>query len=90
MNKRAFQIYENVINALQDADEIEGLEGKDYLNLMEAIRFAVVKRYNNCADNMEVEEEEDPDAEVCVYCGDERNNRFQCCSENHWVKRSEF
>ena len=38
----------------------------------------------------EVEEEEDPDAEVCVYCGDERNNQFQCCSENHWVKRSEF
>ena len=56
MNKRAFQIYENVINALQDADEIEGLEGKDYLNLMEAIRFAVVKRYNNCADNMEERE----------------------------------
>ena len=54
MNKRAFQIYENVINALQDADDIEGLEGEDYLNLMEAIRFAVVKRYNNCADNMEV------------------------------------
>ena len=52
MNKRAFQIYENVINALQDADEIEGLEGEDYLNLMEAIRFAVVKRYNNCADNI--------------------------------------
>jgi hypothetical protein len=52
MNKRAFQIYENVINALQDADEIEGLEGDDYLNLMEAIRFAVVKRYNNCADNI--------------------------------------
>ena len=54
MNKRAFQIYENVINALQNADEIEGLEGEDYLNLMEAIRFAVVERYNNCADNMEV------------------------------------
>ena len=52
MNKRAFQIYENVINALQDADEIEGLEGEDYLNLMEAIRFAVVKRYNNCADHI--------------------------------------
>jgi hypothetical protein len=52
MNKRAFQIYENVINALQDADEIEGLEGEDYLNLMEAIRFAVVERYNNCADHI--------------------------------------
>ena len=42
------------------------------------------------AEEEEVEEEEDPNAEVCVYCGDERNNRFQCCSENHWVKRSEF
>ena len=52
MNSRAFEIYENVINALQDADEIEGVEDKDYLNLMEAIRYAVVKRYNNCADNM--------------------------------------
>ena len=52
MNKRAFEIYENVINALQDADEIEGVENKDYLNLMEAIRYAVVKRYDNCADNM--------------------------------------
>jgi hypothetical protein len=53
MNKRAFQIYENVINALQEADEIEGVEDpQDYLNLMEAIRFAVVKRYNNCADHM--------------------------------------
>jgi hypothetical protein len=40
--------------------------------------------------NEEEVEEEDPNAEVCVYCGDERNNRFQCCSENHWVKRSEF
>jgi hypothetical protein len=54
MNSRAFEIYENVINALQDADEIEGLEGEDYLNLMEAIRFAVVKRFNNCVDNTEV------------------------------------
>ena len=52
MNSRAFEIYENVINALQDADEIEGLEGKDYLNLMEAIRHASVKRFNNCMDTM--------------------------------------
>jgi len=52
MNSRAFEIYENVINALQDADEIEGLEGEDYLNLMEAIRHASVKRFNNCMDTM--------------------------------------
>ena len=52
MNKRAFEIYKNVINALQDADEIEGLEGEDYLDLMEAVRHASVKRFNNCIDNM--------------------------------------
>ena len=34
MNKRAFQIYTNVINAMQDADEIEGVEGNEYLELM--------------------------------------------------------
>jgi hypothetical protein len=52
------------------------------------------KMYQGNPNEEEVEEEEveeeDPNAEVCVYCGDERNNRFQCCSENHWVKRSEF
>ena len=52
MNNRALAIYKSVLDAMQDADEIEGVEDKDYLNLMEAIRYAVVKRYNNCADNM--------------------------------------
>jgi hypothetical protein len=57
MNSRAFEIYENVINALQDADEIEGLEGEDYLDLMEAIRHASVKRFNNCIDTMALNQE---------------------------------
>lgn len=51
---RANQIYKNVLDAMQMADEIEGVEGQDYLDLMEAIRYEAVKRYNNCADNMEV------------------------------------
>jgi hypothetical protein len=49
---RANQIYKNVLNAMQEAEEIEGVEGQDYLKLMEDIRYEVVKRYNNCADNM--------------------------------------
>ena len=52
MNNRALAIYKNVLEAMQDADEIEGLEGEDYLNLMEAIRHASVKRFNNCIDTM--------------------------------------
>ena len=52
---KANQIYKNVLDAMQEAEEIEGVEDpQEYLNLMEAIRYEVVKRYNNCADNMEV------------------------------------
>jgi hypothetical protein len=54
MMSKANQIYKNVLNAMQEAEEIEGVEGQDYLKLMEDIRYEVVKRYNNCADNMEV------------------------------------
>ena len=53
MMSRANQIYKNVLNAMQEADEIEGVEDpQEYLNLMEAIRYEVVKRYNNCADHI--------------------------------------
>ena len=50
---KANQIYKNVLEAMQEADEIEGVEDpQEYLNLMEAIRYEVVKRYNNCADHI--------------------------------------
>jgi hypothetical protein len=53
MMSKANQIYKNVIEAMQEADEIEGVEDpQEYLNLMEAIRYEVVKRYNNCADHI--------------------------------------
>ena len=49
------QICKNVLNAMQDADEIEGIEDpQEYLKLMDDIRHEAVKRFNNCADNMEV------------------------------------
>ena len=52
---RKFEVYKNVLEAMQEADELGGIEDpNDYLNLMEAIRYEAVKRYNNCADNMEV------------------------------------
>ena len=49
---RANQIYKNVLEAMQDAEELDGVEGQDYLDLMEAIRREAVERYNNCADYM--------------------------------------
>ena len=57
MNKRAFQIYTNVINAMQDADEIEGVEGNEYLELMIAIRDVAMHRFNNCIETMALNKE---------------------------------
>jgi len=52
---KANQIFKNVLEAMQEADEIEGVEdANEYLLLMDNIRHEAVKRYNNCADNMEV------------------------------------
>lgn len=50
---RANQIFKNVLEAMQEADEIEGVEdANEYLTLMDNIRHEAVKRYNNCADHM--------------------------------------
>jgi hypothetical protein len=51
MNNRALAIYKSVLNAMQDADEIEGVEGDEYLKLMLAIRDEAMKRFHNCVDH---------------------------------------
>ena len=45
-------IYNQVITAMQDAEEIGGVEGDEYLNLMLAIRDEAMKRFDNCIDTM--------------------------------------
>jgi len=52
---RANDIFNNVLLAMQDAEEIEGVEGVAYLDLMAAIRHESQKRFDNCADNMDRE-----------------------------------
>ena len=50
---RANEIYKNVLEAMQMADEIEGVEDpQEYLKLMDDIRHEAVKRFMNCADNI--------------------------------------
>ena len=57
MNKRAFDIYMNVMNAMQEADEIQGVEGNEYLELMVAIRDVAMNRFNNCIETMALNKE---------------------------------
>jgi hypothetical protein len=55
MMSKANQIYKNVLDAMQEAEEIEGVENTDeYLKLMLEIRHEAQKRFNNCVDSMEV------------------------------------
>lgn len=55
LSHQAQVILKRVLNEMQEAEEIEGVKDeKDYLALMEAIRFEAQKRFNNCVDNMEV------------------------------------
>ena len=44
---RARQIYEGVLNEMQEAEEIEGVEGQDYINLMASIAQEASKRIEN-------------------------------------------
>ena len=44
---RARQIYESVLNEMQEAEEIEGVEGQDYINLMASIAQEASKRIEN-------------------------------------------
>ena len=57
MNNRALAIYKSVLEAMQDADEIEGVEGDDYIDLMVGIAMEADRRMNNCIDNMALENE---------------------------------
>ena len=53
---RVEQIYRNVLDAMQDAEEIEGVENPfEYLMLMRRIRTEAQKRANACADNIDWE-----------------------------------
>ena len=51
---RAKQIYPNVINAMQDAEEIEGVEDPlEYQALMRSICIEANQRLKNSQSNME-------------------------------------
>lgn len=47
LSERAKQIYGNVEDAMQDAEEMEGVSGMDYVYLMEEIIDEATKRKSN-------------------------------------------
>ena len=57
MNYGARVIFNQVLSAMQDAEEIGGVEGDEYLNLMLAIRDEAMKRFDNCVDTWALDQE---------------------------------
>ena len=49
---RGYEIYKKVLDAMQEAEEIDGVEGIKYLRLMLEIQDEVQKRFNNCVLTM--------------------------------------
>ena len=49
---RGYEIYKKVLDAMQEAEEIDGVEGIKYLRLMLEIQDQVQKRFNNCVLTM--------------------------------------
>lgn len=52
MMSRGYEIYKKVLDAMQEAEEIDGVEGIKYLRLMLEIQDQVQKRFNNCVLRM--------------------------------------
>lgn len=52
---RAGEIYKNVLNAMQDAEEIDGVTGFEYLKLMSAIKLEAKKRFEAYAQVLDAE-----------------------------------
>ena len=46
-------IKERILNAMQEADEMGGPEGLDYIDLMTAISKEALQRAQNCIDQMQ-------------------------------------
>ena len=57
MNYGARVIYNQVLSAMQDAEEIGGVEGDEYLELMLAIKQEAIKRFDNCVDTWALNQE---------------------------------
>lgn len=63
---RANEIYNNVLNAMQDAEELDGVDGDHYVFLMSSIAIEATKRMNNCISNMWTAEKFEPAEEEAV------------------------
>lgn len=81
------QMYQAILDAIGDSDvpEAPDSEGGD---IDEGNTYGAS---DSGIDGIVYEERDiDDNEQVCVYCGDPRDDKMGCCDENHWVTKKEF
>jgi len=81
---------EGIMNAASDVAgfhaPVEELGSSDISAMVREVYNEVGVEY----PEMNEERDIDDDEQVCVYCGDPRDDKLGCCDENHFISKKEF
>lgn len=81
---------EGVMNAARDVASfhapVEELGTSDISNMVRQVYNEVGVEYPEVTEERDIEDSE----QVCVYCGEPRDDKLGCCDENHFITKKEF
>jgi hypothetical protein len=79
-----------IMNAARDVASfhapVEELGTSDISNMVREVYREVGVEYPEMNEERDIDDSE----EVCVYCGDPRDDKLGCCEENHFISKKEF
>jgi hypothetical protein len=81
---------DGIMNAASDVASfhapVEELGTSDISNMVRQVYNEVGVEYPEMNEERDIDDSE----EVCVYCGDPRDDKLGCCEENHFISKKEF
>jgi len=81
---------DGIMNAASDVASfhapMEELGTSDISNMVRQVYNEVGVEYPEMNEERDIDDSE----EVCVYCGDPRDDKLGCCEENHFISKKEF
>lgn len=81
---------EGIMNAASDVASfhapMEELGSSDISIMVREVYNEVGVEYPEITEERDIEDSE----QVCVYCGDPRDDKLGCCDENHFISKKEF
>jgi len=81
---------DGVMNAASDVASfhapMEEIGSSDISNMVRQVYNEVGVEYPEINEERDIDDSE----QVCVYCGDPRDDKLGCCEENHFISKKEF